>query len=128
VGSSPKSIGSIVMPSRYWRTSSRVLSSLTTLAASHPRRRAPCSPSEAEAERRDREAQERHHAELAEQNRPDVGIPIPEGLEGVDEFTVLLQHEIEAEAGRKGARQRRRVRWDVAGVTEYHPISDRQEP
>jgi hypothetical protein len=105
-----------------------VLSSLTTLAASHPRRRAPCSPSGAEAERRDREAQERHHAELAEQNRPDVGIPIPEGLEGVDASTVLLQIEAEAEAWRKGARQRNAFDGMFAGVTEYHPISDRQEP
>jgi hypothetical protein len=43
-------------------------------------------------------------AELAEQNRPGGGIPIPEGLEDVDAFTVLMQHEIEAKAERKGAR------------------------
>jgi hypothetical protein len=54
-----------------------------------------------QAERQHREAQERHHAELAEQNRTGGGIPIPEGLEGVDAFTGMMQHE--AEAGRKGA-------------------------
>jgi methylphosphotriester-DNA--protein-cysteine methyltransferase len=61
------------------------------------------------AERRQREAQERHEAHvaaLAELNRPVGGVPIPEGLEDVDAFTVLRQHEIEAKAARKGARQR----------------------
>jgi hypothetical protein len=84
----------------------------------------------AEAERQHREAQERHQAELAElaaANRPGVGIPIPEGLEGVDAVTVLMQHEIEAKAERKGARQRSTLDEMFTGVTEYHPISDREE-
>jgi hypothetical protein len=49
-------------------------------------------------------------------------------LEGVDAVTVMLQHEIEAEAGRKGARQRSTLDELFTGVTEYHPISDREEP
>jgi hypothetical protein len=83
-----------------------------------------------QAERRQREAQERHEAKLAElaaANRPAVGIPIPEGLEGVDAVTVLMQHEIEAKAERKGARQRSTLDEMFTGVTEYHPISDREE-
>ena len=67
-------------------------------------------------------------AELAAENRPGGGIPIPEGLEGVDAFTVLMQHEIEAEAGRTGARQRSALDEMFTGVTEYHPVSDREEP
>jgi hypothetical protein len=85
----------------------------------------------AEAERKHREAQERHQAELAElaeQNRPGGGIPIPEGLEGVDAVTVLMQHDIKAKAERKGARQRSTLDEMFTGVTEYHPISDREEP
>jgi hypothetical protein len=85
----------------------------------------------AERERRHREAQEHHQAELAqlaEQNRPAVGIPIPEGLEDVDAVTVLRQHELQAEAERKGARQRSTLDEMFTGVTEYHPISDREEP
>jgi hypothetical protein len=81
-------------------------------------------------ERRGREAQERHQAELAElaaENRPRVGIPIPEGLEDVDAVTVLMQHEIEAETERKGARQRSMLDEMFTGVTVYHPIRDREE-
>jgi hypothetical protein len=83
----------------------------------------------AEAERRQREAWRRHEeelAELAEQNRPGRGIPIPEGLEGVDAVTVTMQHEIEAETERKGARQRSTLDEMFTGVTVYHPISDRE--
>jgi hypothetical protein len=82
-------------------------------------------------ERRGREAQERHQAELAElaaQNRPGGGIPVPEGLEGLDAFTVMKQHEIEAESERKGAYQRSTLDEMFTGVTVYHPISDREEP
>jgi hypothetical protein len=85
----------------------------------------------AEAERGKREAQERHQAELAElaaKSRPGGGIPIPEGLEGVDAVTVLRRHEIEAKAERKGARQRSTLDEMFTGVMEYHPISDREEP
>jgi hypothetical protein len=41
----------------------------------------------------------------------------------------MLQHEIEieAEAGRKGARQQSTLDEMFTGVTEYHPISDREE-
>jgi hypothetical protein len=77
------------------------------------------------------EAQKRHHAELAEraaENRPGGGIATPEGLEDVDAFTVLMQHEIEAKAEWKGARQRSTLDEMFTGVTEYHPISDREEP
>jgi DNA-binding MarR family transcriptional regulator len=42
--------------------------------------------------------------------------------------TPLLQHEIEAKAARKGARQRSTLDELFTGVTEYHPISDREEP
>ena len=65
---------------------------------------------------------------MAAANRPGVGIPIPEGLEGVDAFTVLMQHDIEAKAERKGARQRSTLDEMFTGVMEYHPISDREEP
>jgi hypothetical protein len=84
----------------------------------------------AEAERRQREAHQRREeelAELAEQNRPGGGIAIPEGLEGVDAVTVLMQHDIEAKAERKGARQRSTLDEMFTGVMEYHPISDREE-
>ena len=43
-------------------------------------------------------------AQLAEQNRPPDGIPIPEGMEDVDAFTVMRQHEIEAECDEVVAR------------------------
>jgi hypothetical protein len=39
-----------------------------------------------------------------------------------------MQHEIEAKAARKGARQRSTLDEMFTGVTEYHPISDREEP
>jgi hypothetical protein len=80
----------------------------------------------AEAERWHREVQERHQAALAElaaADRPAVGIPIPEGLEGVDAFTVLMRHEIEAKAARKGARHRFTLDEMFTAVMEYHPIS-----
>jgi hypothetical protein len=35
-------------------------------------------------------------------NCPEVWPVIPEGLEDVDAFTVLMQHEIEAKTERKG--------------------------
>jgi hypothetical protein len=38
--------------------------------------------------------------------------------------TVLMQHEIEAEAERKGARHRSTLDEMFTGVTEYHPIRD----
>jgi hypothetical protein len=84
---------------------------------------------EAEQRQRQREARQRHEEELAvlaAKNRPAVGIPIPEGLEDVDAVTVLMQHEIEAKAERKGARQRSTLDEMFTGVTEYHPISDRE--
>jgi hypothetical protein len=48
-------------------------------------------------------------------------------MEGVDAVTVMRQHEIEAEAARKGARQRSTVDEMFTGVMEYHPINDREE-
>jgi hypothetical protein len=91
-----------------------------------------CLIAEREAqERRQREAQERHQAELIElaaENRSGGGIPIPEGLEGVDAVTVLMQHDIEAKAERRGARQRSTLDEMFTGVMEYHPISDREKP
>jgi hypothetical protein len=84
----------------------------------------------AETERRHREVQERHQAklaELAEQNRPRGGIPIPEGLEGVDALTVLMRHEIEAKAARKGARQRSTLDEMFTGGLTYHPVRDEDE-
>jgi hypothetical protein len=38
-----------------------------------------------------------------------------------------VQHEIDAEAERKGARQRSTLDEMFTGVTEYHPIRDREE-
>jgi hypothetical protein len=48
-------------------------------------------------------------------------------LEGVDAVIVLMQHEFEAAAERKGARQRSTLDEMFTGVTVYHPISDREE-
>jgi hypothetical protein len=39
----------------------------------------------------------------------------------------MRQHEIEAKAERKGTRQRSTLDEMFTGVTEYHPISDREE-
>jgi hypothetical protein len=36
----------------------------------------------------------------------------------------MKQHKIEAEAGRKGARQRSTLDEMFTGVTEYHPIGE----
>jgi hypothetical protein len=39
----------------------------------------------------------------------------------------MKQHDIEAETERKGAYQRSTLDEMFTGVTEYHPISDREE-
>jgi hypothetical protein len=59
-------------------------------------------------------------------NCPEVWPVIPEWLEDVDALTVLMQHDIEAETERKGARQRSTLDEMFTGVTEYHPIRDRE--
>jgi hypothetical protein len=92
----------------------------------HPRQGAPCSPSGPGAERRDRAAQERHEAqlaELAEQHRPVGSVPVPEGLgEDVDAVAVMRQPEIEAKWARKGSHPDELF---ASGLT-YHSLDEEE--
>jgi hypothetical protein len=78
----------------------------------------------AEVERRRREAQQRHEAELAEQaanNRPRGGVPVPEGFEGVSAAAAMLQ-------AAQDARPRRRTPLEEAfandGALTFHSLSE----
>jgi hypothetical protein len=85
---------------------------------------------QAEAERRWREEQEHHHAELAElaeQNRPAVGIPIPEGLEDVDAGDRAEAPRAPGRGRAEGCAPASTLDEMFTGVMEYHPISDREE-
>ena len=58
----------------------------------------------AEAERRQREAQQRHEAELAEQvanNRPPAGVPADQIPDGVSPAAAMLQAALDAEPRRQ---------------------------
>jgi hypothetical protein len=107
-------------------TPNRSCSQPTSAASASPAAGRALFAERAGAERRDRAAQERHEAqlaELAEQHRPVGSVPVPEGLgEDVDAVAVMRQPEIEAKWARKGSHPDELF---ASGLT-YHSLDEEE--